>query len=227
MTSHIYSYFLPNAKAKSHALTRKVWSAFRFSNMLHTYASLSIFASHPVLSFILPSRVQSPGSFEQKSLITRPSVVSSCSWIQLHWMSNSCCGERSNQAVNNLHINLNSNQFRYHIHPHPMTGLGWQVIFINISCQTPSRNLMHWHKRCGVLSGSQTCCTPMQACHSLPVIQFSALFTLPSSVTRLFWAKEPYNSAFCLVIMQLDSTWLDVKFMLRRTQQSSSQQFIH
>ena len=95
-----------------------------------------------------------------------------------------------------------------------MTGLGWQVIFIHISCQTPRRNLMHWHERCGVLSGSQTCCTPMQACHALPVIQFSALFTLPSSVTRLFWAKEPYNSAFCLVIMQLDSTWLDIKFML-------------
>ena len=39
----------------------------------------------------LPSRVQSPGSFEQKSLITRPSVLSSCSCIQLDWMSNSRC----------------------------------------------------------------------------------------------------------------------------------------
>ena len=76
----------------------------------------------------------------------------------------------------------------------------------HISYQKPSQNLIHWHTMCGVLSGSQTCCMPMQACHSLPVIQFSALFTLPSSVTRLFWAKKPYNSAFCLVIMQLDST---------------------
>ena len=121
--------------------------------------------------------------------------MSSCSWIQHHHVSFML--RRTQQPSNQQYASI------CHIHPHPMIGLGWQVIF---RTKKPSQNLIHWHTMCGVLSGSQTCCMPMQACHSLPVIQFSALFTLPSSVTRLFWAKKPYNSAFCLVIMQLDST---------------------
>ena len=71
----------------------------------------------------LPSRVQSPGSFEQRSLITRPSVLSSCSWIQLQWMSNSCCGEPSSQQF------VHQLKSIYHIYPCLMMGLGWQVIF--------------------------------------------------------------------------------------------------
>ena len=174
----------------------------------------------------LPSRVQSPGSFEQKSLITRPSVLSSCSWIQLHWMSNSCCGERSNQAVSNLYINLNLNQFSTSTHIQWRDWGDKSYLFIfpakrqgEISC-TDTKGVECFQ----VLKHVARLCKPVILCQSS---SSQLYFTLPSSVTRLFWVKEPYNSAFCLVIMQLDSTWLDVKFMLRRTQQPSSQQFIH
>ena len=158
----------------------------------------------------LPSRVQSPGSFEQKSLITRPSVLSSCSWIQHHHVSFML--RRTQQPSNQQYASI------CHIHPTSDDRIG---VTSPISYQKPSQNLIHWHTMCGVLSGSQTCCMPMQACHSsssqlyLPSrvqspgsFEQKSLITRPSVLSSCSWIQHHH-----------------VSFMLRRTQQPSNQQY--
>ena len=195
VTSHI-SY--QKTKSKSHTLTQSdTQCAECFQGLKHVACLCKrvILCQSSSSQLYLPSRVQSPGSFEQK----KPYNSAFCLVImQLDSTSSRLIHVAENAATKQSTICINL--------PHPPTSDDRIGVTSHISYQkTKSKSHTLTHNVRSAFR-SQTCCMPMQACHSLPVIQFSALFTLPSSVTRLFWAKKPYNSAFCLVIMQLDST---------------------
>ena len=116
VTSHI-SY--QKTKSKSHALTQSdTQCAECFQGLKHVACLCKrvILCQSSSSQLYLPSRVQSPGSFKQKSLITRPSVLSSCSWIQHHHVSFML--RRTQQPSNQQYASI------CHIHPHPMIGLG-------------------------------------------------------------------------------------------------------
>ena len=161
----------------------------------------------------LPSRVQSPGSFEQKSLITRPSVLSSCSWIQLHHVSFML--RRTQQPSNQQYASI------CHIHPHPMIGLGWQVIFrtknqVKISyTDTQCAECFQGLKHVACLCKRVILCQSSSSQLYLPSrVQSPGSFEQKSLITR------PSVLSSC--------SWIQlhhVSFMLRRTQQPSNQQY--
>ena len=161
----------------------------------------------------LPSRVQSPGSFEQKSLITRPSVLSSCSWIQHHHVSFML--RRTQQPSNQQYASI------CHIHPHPMIGLGWQVLFrtknqVKISytdtqCAECFQGLKHVACLCKRVilcqSSSSQLYLPSRV-QSPGSFEQKSLITRPSVLSSCSWIQHHH-----------------VSFMLRRTQQPSNQQY--
>ena len=166
----------------------------------------------------LPSRVQSPGSLE-------PYNSAFCLVIMqldsTQWMSNSCCGERSNQESTKQSTLCTSIEIIYHIYPCLMMGLGWQVIFRTKNQVEISRADTQCVKCFQVLKHVACLCKAVILCQSS-----SSQLYLPSRVQSP-GSLEPYNSAFCPCHHAVGFNSMDVKFMLRRTQQPSSQQFVH